>query len=574
MGSADDTSIAALVQVITGLRTELSAVREDAARQREDAVRQREDAARQREEDRKEMARLVKMIEGLTRQLDAMLGEMRQAEKAELARTRAEAQAIAAAAAARRAAAGEPAPAPAGTKPPPRPRNSNRSKHGRGELPAHLPRETVPVKPTECDACRSAELLARDEVVSEELDYVRAHVRVRRTVRAVCLCGNCGARVTPPAPPMPFDRASCTMEMMAWLCFAKCGLFLPLDRLRRDFADQGAQIASSTMTRWWQRGADLLLPVAESVRLSLLTGSHIQTDGTGLRVVFPRQKASPVKGPDREGEVDETGYLQHRPPENGQILFFGDDKHAVYHFTPDKCGEHLETFLTLGVDEAGNAMLWTGTITADAASNHDRLFLDGDRIESGCNAHSFRKFRDDADKAPLLASRAMAFIDGFYKVEAEAREENLAGAELLARRRARAGPQAKAFKDWLDTHITDLLPSHPVRKAMQYCLNHWEALTRFLEDPAVPLDNNASERALRKVALLRNNSLYASGEDGAVRLCTMLTLIQTCRLIEVEPYAYLVWALTRVVPHPDNRGLTAADLTPPAYKAAQQRDAE
>ncbi len=102
MGSADDTSIAALVQVITGLRTELSAVREDAARQREDAVRQREDAARQREEDRKEMARLVKMIEGLTRQLDAMLGEMRQAEKAELARTRAEAQAIAAAAAARR----------------------------------------------------------------------------------------------------------------------------------------------------------------------------------------------------------------------------------------------------------------------------------------------------------------------------------------------------------------------------------------------------------------------------------------------------------------------------------------
>ncbi len=297
------------------------------------------------------------------------------------------------------------------------------------------------MKPTECDACRSAELLARDEVVSEELDYVRAHVRVRRTVRAVCLCGNCGARVTPPAPPMPFDRASCTMEMMAWLCFAKCGLFLPLDRLRRDFADQGAQIASSTMTRWWQRGADLLLPVAESVRLSLLTGSHIQTDGTGLRVVFPRQKASPVKGPDREGEVDETGYLQHRPPENGQILFFGDDKHAVYHFTPDKCGEHLETFLTLGVDEAGNAMLWTGTITADAASNHDRLFLDGDRIESGCNAHSFRKFRDDADKAPLLASRAMAFIDGFYKVEAEAREENLAGAELLAC--AERGPAPK-----------------------------------------------------------------------------------------------------------------------------------
>ncbi len=102
---------------------------------------------------------------------------------------------------------------------------------------------------------------------------------------------------------------------------------------------------------------------------------------------------------------------------------------------------------------------------------------------------------------------------------------------------------------------------------MQYYLNHWDALTLFLTDPEVPLDNNWSERALRIVALLRNNSLYAGGEDGAVRLCTMFTLIHTCRLLGVDPYEYLAWALTRCVPHPDNRGLAPVDLTPAAYKA-------
>ena len=100
---------------------------------------------------------------------------------------------------------------------------------------------------------------------------------------------------------------------------------------------------------------------------------------------------------------------------------------------------------------------------------------------------------------------------------------------------------------------------------MQYYINHWDALARFLQDPALQPDNNWSERELRKVNMVRNNSLYAGGFDGAVRLCTLLTLIGTCRLLGIEPFAYLEWALAHCVPHSQNRGLTAADLTPAAY---------
>lgn len=524
------------------------------------------------DQQRGDIARLVTMVEGLTGQLDALLHGQAVAQRADLARLRAEAQAAAKSPAPGGAAdpSGGPAPAPPG--PPPDPKKNlspNRSKHGRGEVPDHLSRDLHTIPAGRCSQCPGeAPVAVVETVVTEEYDYVKAHVRIRRTERAVGRCTGCGVRVTPPQPPMPFDRASCTFALQAWLLYMKCGLFVPLDRLRRELERQGARIPSATATRWWGRGADLLLPAAACVRMSLLAGSHIRTDGTGLRVIFPRMLVEPVKGPVRVGEADETGRLLAREPIYGQILVFGDDEHAVYHFTLTKEGRHAVDFLRVGEDVHGNAILWRGTITADAVSSQNCLFETGDRIESGCNSHGLRKFRDDVDKAPLLAGRAMAFIGRVYDIEAEARLKKKVGAELLAHRTEFASPVVAEFKTWLAAHITDLLPSNPVRKAMQYYVNHWDALTRFLLDPAVPLDNNWSERALRQIAMIRNNSMFAGGEEGAVRLCTVLTLVQTCFLIGVDACAYLEWALQRSVPHPNNRHFVPSDLTPAAYKAA------
>lgn len=557
--------ITTLQATILGLQATISGLEATIATQRRAADHQRGD-----------IARLVTMVEGLTKQLDVLLNDQAMAQRAELARLREQAKAALAAAAVSAAAGGS---SPTGGPPPGPPTlppeskgkaDPNRSKHGRGIVPSHLERDVHTVLPDRCAGCKGTSLGAVDTLVTEEYDYVKAHLRVRRTERTVGCCSDCGVRVTPPQPPMPFDRAACTFGLMAWMLYMKAGLFVPLDRLGRELERQGARIPSATLTRWWGRGADLGLPIAAAVRASLLAGNHVRTDGTGLRVIFPRMLAEPVKGPVRPGEADASGRLVARAPISGQILVFGDDEHAVYHFTPTKEGHHALDFFQVGVDADGKAILWRGTITADAVSSQDCLFETGDRIESGCNSHGLRKFRDDADKAPLLASRAMAFIGRVYDIEADARAEKKLDAELLAHRQAHAGPVVAAFRTWLDAHITDLLPSNPVRKAMQYYINHWAALTHFLKDPLVPLDNNWSERALRKVALVRNNSMFAGGEEGAVRLCTTLTLVQTCFLIGVDPCAYLEWALQRVVPHADNRGLAPCDLTPAAYKAAQK----
>lgn len=541
-----------------------------------------------RKKDRAEIRRLVAMIEGLTRQLDELLRDRDAERAAEVARLREEARAAAASATPPDASTSssdgsstDSAPSTSaadteGDSPSDKP-SRNRDKHGRGKKPDSAPRDEQRSRAAVCPQCGKTHLRdGKHGAPIEEWDYVRAHLRVRRTIPVQATCEDCGEAIpAPPPPPMPFDRAACTFALMAWLCFAKGGLFLPLDRLRRDFEAQGVRLPSATLTRWWQRGADLLHPVAASVRLSLLADTHMRMDGTGLKVVFPRAKGTPVKGELRAGDTDAEGYLLPRLPEDGQILVFGNDEHAVFVYTPSRKGHHALDFLTVGTNASGEPIQWKGTITADALSAYDCLFAAGSgRTEGGCNAHGLRKFRDDKDKAPLLASAALGFIGRFFEAEAEARSQGLRGDALLAYRQAHAGPAAAEFREWIDKNLDELLPSHPVRKAMKYYDNHWEALTLFLRDSNVPLDNNWSERALRKVALLRNNSLYAGGVEGAVRLCTIFTLIGTCRQLGVDPFAYLEWALTRSVPHPSNRGLVPDDLTPAAYKAAHQKQAE
>ena len=256
MTAPDQATTDTLLGVIRTLDAALTAEREASAKAREGAAKARAEA-------RREIARLVTMVEGLTQQLDQLLKDRDEERRAELAKLREQARAAAEAGLAAASAAADIEPdndnasgGERGDKP-----TENRDGHGRKPKPAHLPRDLAKLKPARCEHCGYARLLVGDVLTSEEYDYVRAHVRIRRTERTVCRCARCNMRVVPEQPPMPFDRASCTFAMMAWLCFAKCGLFLPLDRIMRDFKDQGAPIPSATLTRWWQQGADLLLPV-------------------------------------------------------------------------------------------------------------------------------------------------------------------------------------------------------------------------------------------------------------------------------------------------------------------------
>jgi transposase len=487
---------------------------------------------------RRKIDRLTEAVERLTRQLDQLLARLGDAPN----KTASPPGATPDADGAPSPSSSDSSPATPVPRAPPR-----RHAHGRGPMPSGLPVDIQYIEPDACCTCGGT-IQRNGSVQNEVYDFVRAHVRNHRTVRYLGRCNRCGRRITPSLPPMPFERASCTFTMLTWVLYAKAALHLPLDRQRKEFNLQGATISTAMITRWFALGCVLLRIIVQQLRLDLLAGTHIRTDGTGLPVLDV-----PSKG-------------KGRPATVGHVAVFCNPRIVVFHYSPDKKGEHSEDFLTLEMKQDGSKVMWEGTITADAESAHDRLFRDGKRIEAGCNAHGLRKFRDDADKAPLLTDAAMAYIGRFYDVDHEAKEKGLTGAELLAHRKLFAGPVATEFKAWLYQHIEDLVPQNPVRKAMQYYLNHWAALTRFLEDPKVPLDNNLSEGALRKLVVGRKNWLFAGGPEGALHVCDVLSIVETCKSEALDPFEYIAWVLPKLVSHPDNRGLKPSDLTPVAYK--------
>src|SRR5690606_15156868 len=113
-----------------------------------------------------------------------------------------------------------------------------------------------------------------------------------------------------------------------------------------------------------------------------------------------------------------------------------------------------------------------------------------------------------------------------------------------------------------------LIPSDPLAGVIRYYRNHWDALFRFVDRPEIPIDNSLSEREFQHVAKLRLNSLFAGSTEGAHRAATLLGITATCRAIGVDPLAYLTWAFERLGTHRDVFGMSAAQLTPAAYKAA------
>ena len=427
-----------------------------------------------------------------------------------------------------------PAPPVLPEKPPKQPRQAKPT--GRKPLPVHLPVEEHVLRPTQCEECGGTELDVVDEVVEEKLHVVKEHQRRRVVKRTTCRCRTCLARTTPASLPAPYERSKVTCDWLAWFVHQKFGLLAPLDRTRRDLAERGIPLAMGTLVNFVERAADLLAPVDGVHWKQLLAGSWMATDGTGLKVLVPGLPAA------------HDGYLE----------LYRDDACAVFQYEATKASEEVVAKLAP----------FRGTLTADAEHRFNAVYATGRVIEAGCNAHGRRKFRDAEATQPVLAKEGGAFISAMYIAEDEARARGLVGEPLLTHRRARIRPVADDFATWLAAVAPSLLPSDPLRTAVAYYKNHWAALIRFLDDPAVPIDNSPTEREFQNVAKLRLNMLFAGSTEGAHRACVLLGIIATCRVLGVPTQAYLTWAFERLGTHRERYGLAAEQLTPAAYKAA------
>ncbi|MEO8646696.1 IS66 family transposase, partial [Pseudomonas sp.] len=212
-------------------------------------------------------------------------------------------------------------------------------------------------------------------------------------------------------------------------------------------------------------------------------------------------------------------------------------KAVVYDFSPSRAGEHARNFLGT----------WNGKLVCDDFAGYKAGFELG-ITEIGCMAHARRKFFDlHAANKSQLAEQALHSIGGLYEIERQVRD--MSDEDRCRIRQEKAAPLAKALHDWMLAQ-RDLVPNgSAMAKALDYSLKRWVALTRYLDDGAVPIDNNPVENAIRPWAIGRSNWLFAGSLRSGKRAAAIMSLIQSARMNGHDPYAYLKDVLMRLPTH-------------------------
>ncbi len=410
-----------------------------------------------------------------------------------------------------------------------------RPKPVREKLPAHLPREVtlidLPVEQKPCPCCGGARHVI-GEAVSEKLDYVPATLKVIETRRPKYACRPCqGEIAVAPLPASPIEQGMAAPGLLAHVLVSKFADHLPLNRQEAMLRRAGIELPRSTLCDWVLGSAQCLKPLYEHLIRQIRQADILHSDDT----IVPLQEAGAAVKARAWGWVAPTRRL------------------IAYEFTTSRAGIHPQSFV------AG----WRGYLVADAYAGYDRLFANPALKEVGCWAHARRKFFEVAktQKTPGLAHEAVARIGQFYHLDNAWKD--LDPDARRRRRQEEIGPLLDAFRDWMAAHLPGLLPKSPLAQAMGYAANHWQALTRFLEDGRLPLDNNAAERALRPIAVGRKNWLFAGSVRGGVAAAIVLSFIESAKLHGLNPYEYLRDVLTRL---PSAKAADLDDLLPDAWQ--------
>jgi transposase len=420
----------------------------------------------------------------------------------------------------------------------------------RGALPAHLPRvETlVDAESTICPCC-SGPLHRIGEDVSERLDIVPAQVRVVVIRRPKYACRACeDGVVQAPAPARLIEGGLPTDGTVAQVLVSKYADHLPLYRQAQIYARQGLTLDRSTLADWVGRAAFHLRPVHERLLAKLKASPKLFADETTAPVL------DPGRGRTKTGQL--WAYARDDRPWGGT-----DPPGVAYVYAPDRTAERPAAHL------AG----FQGVLQVDGYEAYKVLARRGAVQLAFCWSHVRRPFYELAQSGPApIAAEALVRIAALYRIESEIRGRS--ADERRAVRQARSRPLVEAFEPWLREKLALVSQKSKLAEALRYALSRWAGLSLFLDDGRIEIDSNVVERAIRPLALTRKNALFAGSDGGAAHWAVIASLIETCKLIGVEPRAYLADVISRIVNgHPQSRLdelLPWAYPTTPTLKAA------
>ena len=420
-----------------------------------------------------------------------------------------------------------------------------RHKHGRQQLPEHLERIEIEhdLGDKACPACGNERCRIGAEV-SEQLEYFPASFKVLRHVRHKYACSKCDHDgydpniATAAKPPQPIDKGLPGPGLLAYVITSKLGDHLPLYRLERIFERQKVHVARSTMCAWMRCAGELVIPLVELMTERVRNSKAIHTDDTTVPIQSPGAKQC------RKGRI---------------WCYLGDDDnpYTVYDYTPSRSRDGPAKWLSG----------YEGYLQADAYGGYDGIYHSQNVTEVACWAHARRKFYDAQDSDEQRAAQVLMLIAELYAVEREAKDAD--EESRLALRQDRSVPVLTRIKTWLDAEQQVVLPRSPMATAITYAQNQWTALNSYVTQGFLNIDNNASERALKRVAIGRKNWLFAGNDAAAENHARLWSLIASCERHGVDPQRYLTSVLAKIGTTP------AAELTqflPDVWKAEDAED--
>ena len=391
-------------------------------------------------------------------------------------------------------------------------------------LPAHLPRREIRHEPASTTCACGCQMKRIGEDVAEKLDYVPGVFSVERHIRGKWACARCETIQQSPVEAHVIDKGLATTGLLAQVLVGKYADHLPLYRQEAIFGRAGLAIPRSTLAQWVGTCGVRLQPLVDALKDEILSHRVLHADETPVAMLKPG-----------EGKTHRAYLWAYAAGA------FENIKAVVYDFCESRSGEHTRRFL-------GE---WTGSLICDDYSGYKKGLAQG-LTEVGCLAHSRRKFFDlHAANKSQIAEFALAQFARIYDIEREVKDLKTEQRQVI--RQQQTKPVLDALHQWMLLQRQKVPEGSATAKALDYSLRRWVALTRFVDDGQLPVDNNWIENQIRPIAIGRGNWLFAGSLRAGQRAAVVMSLIQSARMNGHDPYAYLKDVLTRLPTHKASR---------------------
>lgn len=362
----------------------------------------------------------------------------------------------------------------------------------------------------------------RKEIGSEQswqIEYIPGHFERIQHVRKKYACPTCEQAGENPQmavaakAEMAIEKGFAGPGLLAFIVTSKFADYLPLYRLEDIFQRQGFEISRATQSVWCGDVADVVEPLYRRMAERVRKSHVVATDDTVLPMLSPG-RAQPAR----------------------MWVYVGDESNPynVFDFTLNRSREGPKEFLKD----------YTQVLLADAYGGYNGVVAGNALIRAGCWSHARRKFVDAEKAAPEVAHQAVARIDALFAVERQGK--NVSVMERLQLRQKQSVPLLAELHHQLLIWKEELLPKHPMADAVNYTLSQWEPLTVFTTDGAVPVDNNVSEREMKRVVLNRKNSLFVGNPRGGRTAAILASLTSSCRRHDMDPHLYFIQLLVNL----------------------------